>query len=339
MTTKPDLTRVWASGAPGANIEDPDVTVPGKFDAGWVAEIPPFENFNFLQQLFTQGLAHNNEEGINVWDTNTTYPIDGLAKGSDGVIYRALVSQDGNDPIGDAVNWTTAFNSTNSDFYTVGGAVNAYTFTEIGNNQPPKGYTVGMRVRGIINITSTGAATGNVAGLGIKNIKTKDGNNPQAGDLTATELVELRYDGVNLIIEQTGNQIFIGTIQSRTVNTPPIFKDNAGREMGQLSKAWVNFIGTGVVSIQDSFNVSSITDLGLGKYQTNFTNAMPNVNYCALASGTTIDSDAVGANGNIISVHTFALGSVQHRCARPGDASDPEQLADQAIVCVTIFDN
>ena len=77
MTTKPDLTRVWASGAPGGNIEDPDVTVPGKFAAGWDAEIPPFENFNFLQQLFTQGLAHANEFGIMQWDTDTEYPLGG----------------------------------------------------------------------------------------------------------------------------------------------------------------------------------------------------------------------------------------------------------------------
>lgn len=111
-TLKPDLTRVWASGAPGANVEDPDVTVPGKFDAGWEAEIPPFENFNFLQQLFTQGLAHNNEQGINSWDTDTTYPINGLAKGSDGDIYVALIEQNGNDPVGDGINWILAFRKT-----------------------------------------------------------------------------------------------------------------------------------------------------------------------------------------------------------------------------------
>ena len=108
MTTKPDLTRTWASGAPGGNIEDPDVTVPGKFAAGWTAEIPPFENFNFLQQLFTQGLAHNNEQGINSWDTDTVYPVGALVKGSDGIVYKALISQNGNDPITPSANWTLA---------------------------------------------------------------------------------------------------------------------------------------------------------------------------------------------------------------------------------------
>lgn len=107
MTTqKPDLTRVWANGAPPANVVDPDTTTPGKVNAGWQAEVPPFEHFNFLQKWFTQGLAHFNEQGIGVWDTDTTYPVDGLSKGSDGNIYVALQEQSGNDPVSDGgTNW------------------------------------------------------------------------------------------------------------------------------------------------------------------------------------------------------------------------------------------
>ena len=46
------------------------------------------------------------------------------------------------------------------------------------------------------------------------------------------------------------------------------------------AKAWVNFNGTGTVAIRGSYNVSSITDNGTGDYTVNFTNAMPDVNYC-----------------------------------------------------------
>lgn len=46
-----------------------------------------------------------------------------------------------------------------------------------------------------------------------------------------------------------------------------------------LCKAWVNFDGTGAVSIRASGNVSSITDNGTGDYTINFTTAMPDVNY------------------------------------------------------------
>jgi hypothetical protein len=45
------------------------------------------------------------------------------------------------------------------------------------------------------------------------------------------------------------------------------------------AKAWVNFNGTGTVAIRASYNVTSITDLGTGLYQINFTNAMVDINY------------------------------------------------------------
>ena len=44
-------------------------------------------------------------------------------------------------------------------------------------------------------------------------------------------------------------------------------------------RAWVNFKGTGTVSIRASGNVSSITDNGTGLYSVNFTTAMPDTNY------------------------------------------------------------
>lgn len=111
-TSKPDLTRVWAAGSPG-NVVDPDVTPGGgKFNAGWVAEKPSFKNMNFLQQLFSQGLAYINEQGLGVWDTNTTYPVGGIAKGSDGNSYVAVLEQAGNDPVSDdGTNWVLWYTS------------------------------------------------------------------------------------------------------------------------------------------------------------------------------------------------------------------------------------
>lgn len=104
--SKPDLTRIWAETANPADVVDPDVADPGKFTAGWTAEVPPYEYFNFLQKLFSEGLAYINEQGIMEWDTDTTYPIGAIAKGSDDVLYRAIVEQNGNDPVSDGgTNW------------------------------------------------------------------------------------------------------------------------------------------------------------------------------------------------------------------------------------------
>jgi hypothetical protein len=48
------------------------------------------------------------------------------------------------------------------------------------------------------------------------------------------------------------------------------------------AKAWITFNGTGTPSITASFNVSSITDNGVGNYTLNFTNAFTDANYAML---------------------------------------------------------
>ena len=50
------------------------------------------------------------------------------------------------------------------------------------------------------------------------------------------------------------------------------------------AKAWVNFNGTGTVAIRKGFNVSSITDLGVGRYTITFTTVMVDVNYCVTSA-------------------------------------------------------
>ena len=45
------------------------------------------------------------------------------------------------------------------------------------------------------------------------------------------------------------------------------------------AKAWVNFNGTGTVAARDSFNVSSLTDLGTGAYKVNLSNSMASGGY------------------------------------------------------------
>ena len=68
----------------------------------------------------------------------------------------------------------------------------------------------------------------------------------------------------------------VNTIQdSSGSNASTTEQINQGR-----AKAWINYNGTGTVSIRDSFNVSSLTDNGEGLYTITFTNAMSNNDYC-----------------------------------------------------------
>lgn len=56
-------------------------------------------------------------------------------------------------------------------------------------------------------------------------------------------------------------------------------------------RAWVKFNGTGTVAITAAGNVSSITDLAVGKYTVNFATALPSVNYNVMGTfgGTSAD--------------------------------------------------
>ena len=82
-------------------------------------------------------------------------------------------------------------------------------------------------------------------------------------------------------------------IQSST-SEPPVFKNNAGTEKGQLVKAWGTFDGTATVGKLSTFNFSSITDLGVGYYTLSFENNMPDTNYAIAGNAIKGDSNDDG---------------------------------------------
>lgn len=63
-----------------------------------------------------------------------------------------------------------------------------------------------------------------------------------------------------------------------TVTEPDPYHGSSLNTLQKVTAA-VNFNGTGTVSIRDSFNIQSITDLGTGRYRVNFSTAMDNENY------------------------------------------------------------
>ena len=74
----------------------------------------------------------------------------------------------------------------------------------------------------------------------------------------------------------------VNTVKSLGTGAP-VFQNSSGTEKGQLVKAWVNFDGTVDSSstnpINDSFNVSGVTDNATGLYTITFATNMSNVNY------------------------------------------------------------
>tara|TARA_R100000353_G_C6429473_1_gene175483 strand:+ start:58 stop:444 length:387 start_codon:yes stop_codon:yes gene_type:complete len=92
----------------------------------------------------------------------------------------------------------------------------------------------------------------------------------------------------------------VGTIKSAS-SAAPVFQNSSGTQVGTLCRAWVSFDGF-TQSKRDDFNVSTITDVATGRYRINFTNALPNANYCAVAmvgnfESTTTANTSVNTDG------------------------------------------
>ena len=93
----------------------------------------------------------------------------------------------------------------------------------------------------------------------------------------------------NVTISSSGGSIRMTTAGTSavTVNTSQNLQFNSG--YGSVAtaygcRAWVNFDGTGTIAIRASGNVSSITDNGTGSYTVNFTSALVDANYAAVAT-------------------------------------------------------
>ena len=75
-------------------------------------------------------------------------------------------------------------------------------------------------------------------------------------------------------------------------------------EASGLCKAWCNFNGVGTVAIRASYNVSSITDNGVGDYTVNFTTALADANYSMNAT-----CSATAASNTFVTCTAFTNGT------------------------------
>ena len=80
-------------------------------------------------------------------------------------------------------------------------------------------------------------------------------------------------------------------LAANAVTTPKL----GTNEASGLAKAWVNFNGTSTVAIRAQYNVSSITDNGVGRFRVNMTTALADSNYVVV--GSVLNSTTPGVNG------------------------------------------
>jgi len=183
--------------------------------------------------------------------------------------------------------------------------------------------------------TSSPGATLDIKGLARSSIGTGTGAGGagyafyQFGtSATATENWHIGTEGDGSL--RFYNQGFGAGLERVRITSAGLFQFNSG--YGSVAtaygcRAWVNFNGTGTVAIRASGNVSSITDNSTGNYTVNFTTAMPDANFSAVAQFNS------GVGGNILNVDTYTTTSVGVRTVTGSGAAG----GDSATVSVSIF--
>jgi len=165
----------------------------------------------------------------------------------------------------------------------------------------PTSHVAGMPISFKAASTNTGSSTITINSLTTKTIKKNGSSNLEAGDIQSGVIVTVVYDGANYqlvagpmicssdvsnaISSHNSNASAHEAIRNEIDSDISTHNsDTSAHTAIQKVKAWVLFDGTETVSIRGSFNVSSITDNGVGYYTVNFTNAMPDANYCLMGS-------------------------------------------------------
>ena len=97
--------------------------------------------------------------------------------------------------------------------------------------------------------------------------------------------------------------------------------------------SWINFKGTGTISINDSGNVSSITDTGSGEYTITWTTSFANANYAVVGM---VGNNATGNHGFVRLAEVaspIATGSVRVDVLR-NDGSTQIDVANVMVIAV-----
>jgi hypothetical protein len=94
------------------------------------------------------------------------------------------------------------------------------------------------------------------------------------------------------------------------------------------AKAWVNFNGTGAIAARDSFNVSSLTDIAVGGYSANYTNA--------LAAGGYALTPSTGITSGSADIRVVTTGIVAASCTVQATNGDQSSVQDNDVVIVSI---
>ena len=153
---------------------------------------------------------------------------------------------------------------------------------------------------GVASLQTVAAVTITVSGSGVEYQANKGQANgyPELDSSTLIPEAQVPFEAPGPIGSTTADTGELTNVElTGAAPSPPaantIYKDN-------VAKAWINFDGTGTIAIRDSFNVSSITDNGVGDYtvvwDTDFADAKYAVAFGVSGENTNGNRGANGCN-------------------------------------------
>ena len=125
----------------------------------------------------------------------------------------------------------------------------------------------------------------------------------------------------------------MSTLKVNTIQNTSAAHSSTPEQIAQgRAKAWINFNGTGTIAIRDSFNISSITDNGVGNTIITMATAMPSTNYVVVGSSGASATDALRNLGlfNNFSTTAFIIFTIYF----PDTSSFGR---DDELVCCAVF--
>ena len=102
-----------------------------------------------------------------------------------------------------------------------------------------------------------------------------------------------------------------------------------------LAKAWINYNGTGTVSVRDSFNMTNLTDVGTGRQTVDFVNDFSAADYSATMGTQYIGGSTNGVlveDGGLSAARTSTTSTLKLR----GEQSGGTDL-DLSVASVSVF--
>jgi len=126
------------------------------------------------------------------------------------------------------------------------------------------------------------------------------------------------------------------TLKTHNTNRLQITYD--GRGLSQFTaKAWVNFNGSGTLAVNDSHNVSSVSDHNTGFYTINFSNNMANANFSSTITAGHWETEQ-NDSYMVASLYDTASGqTTSSQKFRTIRLNSLFQFKDPKTVCATFF--